>query len=952
MARVDIKNTYIIILLAVLLSASPAFAEGRLFKRLPKAEGLETETYTTYDMAHTGDGFVWLATDHGLLRFDGEHCLLVPITTDKGERIPVKAIAPTATESLLVGTGSTVYRLDSYGNQHTFKPLLDGRSFPATSAIYVPGKYSVIGGDEGLVVFDPATGEEHHILVGRDVLDISNMVKDMALADEDVLVLTAGGIFRLKGASRTVVPVFTADELLQLEPTSIASVDGKIFIGTTSKGVWRLLPSTGELKEVFDFTHGNVVTDLEVTPDRRYLFIGTDGGGVAKVDLSNEKLLSISRHSSADLVSPTSNQVYSLLAVGSGEGENSGLLWVGYYQNGADYTPSWNGPFHLIDNPSAFNTRGVPVRALAIGEGRITIGTREGIAVFERNCSTAWKVRSPQLRSDMVISLLERDGKTYIGTYGGGLQILDPATRSVSDLRGSEAFPVFKNGHIFSMAEDKEGDLWVGTSDGLYRFPSQGAPIRYTSSDTPLPDGNIYGIFFDSEGKGWICTHTGLCIYDPRQNRLRTDLFPKSFPNNERYRMVYEDSARRLYFIPEAGMTFSSELDMSAIRKMEHPLLDKADAKGIVEDSSHNMWLTTNRGLFRIDSKGNVMRYGQAAGLPSPSFLQAQPLKDDMGNIWFGNSDGLICLTESEIAKSAEPTQPLVPSYVKVNGQLTDGLLKKNAVTGHYQVNLGQSSNSVQLYFTTFSYAIEEPDAYVYSLDGKEWQSFTGNFELSFYELGPGRHDLLVKSANATTPDAPFTIVHINVPYPMWWYVVGGLIVALLLTAGIVWMLMRRRRSHQAQIEELEQSVMRQPEPQPAAVETAAAPKQKYASNNLSNTEGKAIKADVDRIMKEEKPYLNPDLKVADLAALAGISSHKMSQFFSQYKGQTFYDYVNSYRIAEFKKIAKDEKNRSLTLSAMGELAGFSSRASFFRYFKNAEGISPGEYLKSLDKTP
>lgn len=944
MARVDIMYRYLIFLLAMLLTASPAFAEGRLFKRMPKAEGLDTETYTTYDIARTADNFVWLATDHGLLRFDGEHCVSLPITNGKAEQ-PVKAIAPTATGSLLIGTNSTVYRLDTHGNQYVFKPLLDGRAFPANSALYVPGKYSVIGGNEGLIVFDPATGEEHHILVGHDVLDISNVVKDMAVADEDVLLLTAGGIYRLKSASRTIVPVITSEELLKLEPTVVAAVKGKIYIGTTGKGVWRLDQTTGELAEAFDFTHGNVVTDLELSPDCKYMYIGTDGGGVAKVDLADEKLISISRHSSADPVSPSSNQVYSLLS------DREGNLWIGYYQNGADYTPSWNGPFHLIDNPDVYNTRGVPVRALAIGGGRIIIGTRDGIVVFERNCSIAWKVKTPLLRSDMVISLLERDGKTYIGTYGGGMQILDMSTRSVTDLAGSDLFPVFRNGHIFSMAHDKEGDFWVGTSDGLYRFPRNGAPVRYTSSDSPLPDGNIYGIFFDSEGKGWICTHTGLCIYDPHQNRLRTDLFPKSFPNNERYRMVYEDSGHRLYFIPEAGMAFSSELDMSAIRKIENPLLDKADAKGIVEDGSHNMWLTTNRGLFRIDPKGNVIRFGQAAGLPSPSFLQSQPLSDGDGNIWFGNSDGLICLTESGLSSAAESSNTLIPTYVKVNGQPVDGMLQKNSVTGHYQINPGQSSNSVQLYFTTFSYAIEEPDAYLYSLDGKDWQSFSGNLELSLYGLAPGRHDLLVKSANATGSDAPYTTVHINVPYPIWWYIVGGLIAALLLSAALVWILMRRRRSHKAQIAELEQSVMHQSEPMPTTVETAAVPKQKYASNNLSNTEGKAIKADVERIMKEEKPYLNPDLKVADLAELAGISSHKMSQFFSQYKGQTFYDYINSYRVAEFKKIAKDEKNRSLTLSAMGELAGFSSRASFFRYFKNVEGISPGEYLKGLDKT-
>ena len=99
--------------------------------------------------------------------------------------------------------------------------------------------------------------------------------------------------------------------------------------------------------------------------------------------------------------------------------------------------------------------------------------------------------------------------------------------------------------------------------------------------------------------------------------------------------------------------------------------------------------------------------------------------------------------------------------------------------------------------------------------------------------------------------------------------------------------------------------------------------------------------------MQKEKPYLNADLKVADLAALVGVSGHKLSQFFSQHKGQTFYDYVNKFRVEEFKHLVKEDKNRVLTLSAMAEKAGFSSRASFFRHFKNIEGISPGEYLKN-----
>jgi AraC-like DNA-binding protein len=64
----------------------------------------------------------------------------------------------------------------------------------------------------------------------------------------------------------------------------------------------------------------------------------------------------------------------------------------------------------------------------------------------------------------------------------------------------------------------------------------------------------------------------------------------------------------------------------------------------------------------------------------------------------------------------------------------------------------------------------------------------------------------------------------------------------------------------------------------------------------------------------------------------------------------SFYDYVNRYRVDEFKAIVAAYGVDTLTLSALAEKAGFSSRASFFRHFKEIEGITPGEYIKGLSK--
>ena len=100
----------------------------------------------------------------------------------------------------------------------------------------------------------------------------------------------------------------------------------------------------------------------------------------------------------------------------------------------------------------------------------------------------------------------------------------------------------------------------------------------------------------------------------------------------------------------------------------------------------------------------------------------------------------------------------------------------------------------------------------------------------------------------------------------------------------------------------------------------------------------------------KKKPYTNPNLKIADLAASIGTSSHTLSYLFNQYLNRNYYDYINDYRIAEFKRLVEKDEYAKYTLSALAELCGFSSRASFFRYFKKATNITPNEYIRSIGK--
>ena len=123
---------------------------------------------------------------------------------------------------------------------------------------------------------------------------------------------------------------------------------------------------------------------------------------------------------------------------------------------------------------------------------------------------------------------------------------------------------------------------------------------------------------------------------------------------------------------------------------------------------------------------------------------------------------------------------------------------------------------------------------------------------------------------------------------------------------------------------------------------------EKYKFAKLSNEECKRIYNNLTRYVKKNKPYINPNLKISDLAHAINSSSHSLSYVFNQYLNQNYSDFVNEYRVSEFKALVNDSKNSRCSLTVLYEKSGFSSRASFFRAFKKLTGITPNEYIQQM----
>ena len=108
----------------------------------------------------------------------------------------------------------------------------------------------------------------------------------------------------------------------------------------------------------------------------------------------------------------------------------------------------------------------------------------------------------------------------------------------------------------------------------------------------------------------------------------------------------------------------------------------------------------------------------------------------------------------------------------------------------------------------------------------------------------------------------------------------------------------------------------------------------------------KKKKKKVECYMKERQPYLDVNLRLADIAEHCGTNVTTLSQMFNDYLHSSYFDYINRYRIEHFKRIASDPANAQMTLIALSEMSGF-KRSSFFNVFKKMEGCTPNEWITS-----
>ncbi|PKA99680.1 signal transduction histidine kinase [Flavobacteriaceae bacterium MAR_2009_75] len=609
----------------------------------------------------------------------------------------------------------------------------------------------------------------------------------------------------------------------------------RLFIGTGDGLYMKQSETDSSFVKLNDGTFTTIATDNE-----NHIWGGTDNG-LQYFDNSSEfnppKYLETFRYRPEDLNSLSKNVVTSLYI------DKTGIIWIGTNGGGVNkFDPKRKKFRHIKRNLRANSLSYDKIRSIfEDSNGTLWVGTEGGglnQAITSENKYESFK-HFNELNKVFAMEEISRNGKKLL-LHGGQnppylfrVDITDPKnTGKVQEVKGL-------NHSVFSILNDSQENLWIGTySGGLHRWikRADGSYERTNFKDNPdnphsLSNNIIRNIYEDSNGHIWVATGDGLCRLSVRERYKENPKFEIFKNDKENQGTISHNYILALYESRKGDIwvgTFGGGLNKLRYDSENQPHftsytisegLPNNVIKGILEDEQGHLWISTNKGLSRFDPEKEIFKnYDVTDGLQDSEFQELACLKRQDGEMIFGGVNGFNAFYPREIEDNATLPETVVTKLsifnenISVGEEINGRVLLDKAISEVDQIILNYSENSFSFEFASLHFSAPNKNQFAYKLEGfdLDWVYTTSDKRFATYtNIEPGEYTLKVRSSNndGVWDTTPYTL-HLMVKPPIYRtsfaYAFYGLLLLLLFIGLWRFTIISSSKKHQLELEHLE----------------------------------------------------------------------------------------------------------------------------------------------------
>jgi signal transduction histidine kinase/ligand-binding sensor domain-containing protein/ActR/RegA family two-component response regulator len=734
-------------------------------------------------IGQTPDGYLWIATEEGLMRFDGVRFTLFDShNTPAIARDDMRTLLVDRTGTLWLGTqgrGVVRYKDGKFTAYSTKDGLVDG-----TVRALAEGRDGSlwIGTERGLNRFKDGRFSTYTTKDGLPSDQVRAICEDR---QGRLWVGTMGGLSVYEKGVFTSTPTGNASGAKETKPVLaiIESRDGSVWVGLDGAGLSRLQDGVTTVYTKPQGLSSNFVQSLLEDRDGN-LWIGTRDGG-------------LNRFADGRFSSYSEDEGLPNSSVPCIFEDREGNLWVG--SSGLNALNRFRDGDFLVYGQAEGWVGGRAWSMAEDGHGGFWIGATGGLNHWANGKFTSLRDPKWPNKPTARTTLASRDGSLWIGIQGAGLTRWKNGRfteYTTGDGLSSNA--------VFALAEDSQGTLWIGTEVGLTRFRNGQFTVYGVKDGLPA---SVRAIYAAADGTLWLGITGGLARMD-RNGVFSVLNAAKGYPGDQ-VQSFYEDARGSLWLGTIAGLARLRNGQFTSFKGVAGLPADVV--REIVEDSSGNLWLQGRRQLFRIRKadldalarEGSIafaarevhlaaMTSAAAFGLPEgwPGGGGGScpvAIKTADGHLWFPTEVGIATLAPSV----AGPNRVIPPVIIE------SAAVDHSAVSSNGGIKLPPGRGEIEFHFTAVSLVAPDKVKFKYKLEGfdEKWTEADTRRAAYYTNLPAGQYRFRVIACNndGLWNEQGATLPFELLPYfyrTWWFYTLCGLAA---IAAVLAWHQLRMR---------------------------------------------------------------------------------------------------------------------------------------------------------------